>query len=99
MASNLDVVQRLVFAVIHHDDADTAGQALVEAGHRATRIDAQGGFLRRGNAVFMVGVGIEQVDDVIATLRSVSTHASGQSGTGSAYGIVFVVPVDAFDRL
>ena len=47
----------------------------------------------------MVGVGIEQVDDVIATLRSVSTHASGQSGTGSAYGIVFVVPVDAFDRL
>ena len=99
MASSLDAVQRLVFAVIHHDDANTAGQALVEAGYRATRIDAQGGFLRRGNAVFMVGVGTEQVDDVIATLRSVSIHASGQSETGSAYGIVFVVPVDAFDRL
>tara|TARA_Y100000588_G_scaffold207717_2_gene221603 strand:+ start:3594 stop:3893 length:300 start_codon:yes stop_codon:yes gene_type:complete len=99
VASNIDDVQRLVFAVIHHDDADPAGQALVAAGYRATRIDSQGGFLRRGNAVFMVGVGIEQVDDVIATLRSVSTHASGQSGSGSAYGIVFVVPVDAFDRL
>ena len=99
MASNLDAVQRLVFAVVHHDDADTAGQTLVKAGYRVTRIDSQGGFLRRGNAVFMVGVGIEQVDDVIEKLRSVSTHGSGQSGTGSAYGIVFVVRVDAFDRL
>lgn len=99
MAGSIDEVQRLVFAVIHRDDADGVTQALVESGYRATRIDAQGGFLRRGNAVFMVGVGAEQVDDVIELVRGAAQHASGESKSGSAYGIVFVVRVDAFARL
>jgi uncharacterized protein YaaQ len=94
-----DDVQRLIFAIVHRDDADGVTQALVESGYRATRIDAQGGFLRRGNAVFMVGVAAEQVDDVIERIRGASRRASGQSEGGSAYGIVFVVRVDAFARL
>ena len=99
MAGNVDEVQRLVFAIVHRDDAEGVTQALVEAGFRATRIDAQGGFLRRGNAVFMVGVAAEQVDDVIERVRGAARHASGQSKSGSTYGIVFVVRVDAFARL
>lgn len=99
MAASPDEVQRLVFAIVHRDDADSVTQALVESGFRATRIDAQGGFLRRGNAVFMVGVGAKLVDDVIEKVRGAARHASGQSKSGSAYGIVFVVRVDAFARL
>ena len=99
MAGSVDEVQRLIFAVVHRDDADGVTQALVESGYRATRIDAQGGFLRRGNAVFMVGVAAEQVDDVIERVRGAAQRASGQSKGGSAYGIVFVVRVDAFARL
>lgn len=99
MAASPDEVQRLIFAVVHRDDAESVTRILVESGYRATRIDAQGGFLRRGNAVFMVGVAAEQVDDVIAKVRGAAPHASGQSKSGSAYGIVFVVRVDAFARL
>lgn len=99
MAGSIDEVQRLIFAVVHRDDAESVTRILVESGYRATRIDAQGGFLRRGNAVFMVGVAAEQVDDVIAKVRGAAPHASGQSRSGSAYGIVFVVRVDAFARL
>ena len=99
MAGNPDEVQRLIFAVVHRDDAEGVTRVLVESGYRATRIDAQGGFLRRGNAVFMVGVGAEQVDDVIEKIRGAAPHASGQSKSGSTYGIVFVVRVDAFARL
>ncbi|MCY3896632.1 MAG: cyclic-di-AMP receptor [Chloroflexi bacterium] len=99
MAASIDDVQRLIFAVVHRDDADGVTQALVESGYRATRIDAQGGFLRRGNAVFMVGVAAEQVDDVIQRVRGAAHRASGQSKGGSSYGIVFVVRVDAFARL
>lgn len=99
MTASLDDVQRLIFAVVHREDADGVTQALVESGYRATRVDAQGGFLRRGNAVFMVGVAAGQVDDVIERVRGAARHASGQSKSGSAYGIVFVVRVDAFARL
>ncbi len=99
MADTQDEVQRLIFAVVHRDDAEGVTRILVESGYRATRIDAQGGFLRRGNAVFMVGVVAEQVDDVIEKIRGAAPHASGQSKRGSTYGIVFVVRVDAFARL
>lgn len=99
MTASVDEVQRLVFAIVHRDDAEGVTRVLVGSGYRATRIDAQGGFLRRGNAVFMVGVGAEQVDDVIEKVRGAAKHASGQSKSGSAYGIVFVVRVDAFARL
>ena len=99
MAGSLDEVQRLIFAVVHRDDADGVTQALVESGYRATRIDAQGGFLRRGNAVFMIGVAAEQVDDVLKQVRGAARRASGQSKSGSTYGIVFVVRVEAFARL
>jgi len=99
VAASPDEVQRLIFAVVHRDDAESVTRILVESGYRATRIDAQGGFLRRGNAVFMVGVAAEQVDDVIEKVRGAARHASGQSKSGSAYGIVFVVRVDAFARL
>ena len=47
----------------------------------------------------MVGVAAEQVDDVIERVRGAAQRASGQSKGGSAYGIVFVVRVDAFARL
>ncbi len=99
VAKGSDDVERLIFAVVHRDDAEAVTQALVESSYGATRIDAQGGFLRRGNAIFMVGVGAAQVDDVIERIRAAATHASGQSKSGSAYGIVFVVRVDAFARL
>ena len=74
-------------------------QALVDAGYGVTRITAQGGFLRRGNAVFVVGVAQSAVDAVIDLLKQAAHQAAGADAGGSAYGIVFVVRAGQFARL
>ena len=99
MDDSTEDVQRLMFAVIHRDDVEAVRDSLNTSGYRFTRGDAQGGFLRRGNSVFMVGVSADQVDDALEKMRAAAQHASSQSDEGSQYGVVFVVRVDAFARL
>ncbi len=94
-----DEIDRLVCAVVHNDDANRVNQALVDAGYGVTRITAQGGFLRRGNAVFVIGVAQSAVDAVIAVLKQAAHQAAGADAGGSAYGIVFVVRAGQFARL
>lgn len=99
MDDSTEDVQRLMFAVIHRDDVEAVRDSLNNSGYRFTRVDAQGGFLRRGNSVFMVGVHADQVDDALEKMRAAVQHASSRSDEGSQYGVVFVVRVDAFARL
>ena len=99
MDDSTEDVQRLMFAVIHRDDVEAVRDSLNTSGYRFTRVDAQGGFLRRGNSVFMVGGHADQVDDALEKMRAAAQHASSQSDEGSQYGVVFVVRVDAFARL
>jgi len=61
---------KLILAVVHSDDADPLLNALMEKGHRATRINTAGGFLREGNATVLIGVEDHQVDDTIAVIRA-----------------------------
>ena len=89
----------MVLAIVHPDDADRVNQTLVEAGYGATRMNAQGGFLRRGNAVFMVGVPSDQVDDVIDIVRRNCEQPAGEGQGGSVYGILFVLQVSSHARL
>ena len=99
MDDSTEDVQRLMFAVIHRDDVEAVRDSLNTSGYRFTRVDAQGGFLRRGNSVFMVGVSADQVDDALEKMRAAAQHASSRSDEGSPYGVVFVVRVDAVARL
>ena len=99
MDDSTEDVQRLMFAVIHRDDVEAVRDSLNTSGYRFTRVDAQGGFLRRGNSVFMVGVSADQVDDALEKMRAAAQHAASHSDEGSQYGVVFVVRVDAFARL
>ncbi len=94
-----DDVQRLIITVVHRDDAEQVNQALIDATFGTTRIDAQGGFLRRGNAVLMVGVRADQVDGAIEIIRSNSSERDAADGGGSTYGIVFVVRVAGHERM
>lgn len=59
----------LVLAIVHNDDADAATRALLTAGHRVTRINSAGGFLRRGNVTLLIGVEPAQVDNVFQIIR------------------------------
>lgn len=92
-------VNRLIVVIVHSDDADQVNQALVEAGYGATRINAQGGFLRRGNAVFMIGIASDQVDDAINRIRAVCSQPAAESPDRSTYGILFVLRLDGHTQL
>lgn len=59
----------LVLAIVHNDDADAVTRAILAAGHRVTRINTAGGFLRRGNVTLLIGVEPAGVDSVLQIIR------------------------------
>jgi uncharacterized protein YaaQ len=60
---------KLVVAIVHNDDAGACTTALNDGGFEVTRLNTSGGFLQKGNATLLVGVGDEHVDDVIDIVR------------------------------
>ena len=62
--------QKLLLVIASDSDADSLIQKLVQRGYPATKVSSTGGFLRRGNATVFSGVDAEDVDSVIAIIRS-----------------------------
>ena len=62
--------QKLLVVIASDDDADTLIRRLVERGYPATKVSSTGGFLRRGSATILSGVNAEDVDNVLAIIRS-----------------------------
>lgn len=60
---------KLVVAIVNADDAGELVSRLAEEGHRATRIKSIGGFLRRQNATFLIGVSDHDLDSVLRVIR------------------------------
>ncbi|GAC1433949.1 MAG: cyclic-di-AMP receptor [Chloroflexota bacterium] len=58
-------MKKLLIAIVQHDDASALTRALTSHGYRTTRYASHGGFLRRGNETFLIGVDEEQVEDVL----------------------------------
>lgn len=92
-------VDRLLCAVVHNDDANPVNDALVAAGFRTTRINAQGGFLRRGNAVFLIGIRQDALDQALQLVRGACTHRAADAPDGALYGVAFVIRASAFARI
>jgi uncharacterized protein YaaQ len=74
-------IMNLVLSIVQNEDAEPVTRALLAAGHRVTRINTAGGFLRRGNVTLLVGVDETQVDDV---LRIIGANCRPQPQTASA---------------
>ena len=62
--------QKLLVIIASNDDADSLIRKLVERGYPATKVSSTGGFLKRGNATIFSGVDAEDVDRVIAIIRT-----------------------------
>ena len=58
-------VMKLIFAIIHDDDADNVTDALSTEGYSATKLCSSGGFLRAGNTTLLIGVEEDKVSKVI----------------------------------
>ncbi len=64
---------KLVVAIVHSEDTGALLGALLERGHRATRLSSSGGFLRQANVTIMVGVDDDKVEEVLALIRATCT--------------------------
>ena len=62
--------QKLLIVIASDRDADFLIQKLVQRGYPATKVSSTGGFLRRGNATIFSGVDAQDVDSVLAIIRS-----------------------------
>ncbi|HZT96333.1 MAG TPA: cyclic-di-AMP receptor [Chloroflexota bacterium] len=60
---------KLVLTIVHADDASELSSQLAEAGFGVTRIKSLGGFLKKHNATFLMGVTDHQLETVLQIIR------------------------------
>ena len=91
---------KLVMAIVQDQDAGKVVDDLIASEFRVTRINAAGGFLRRGNAILLVGVDDEKIDEVIQIIdQNSQTRPAGEAGVTIGAGTVFVLRVGEFIRV
>lgn len=92
---------KMILAVVQNVDADTVIDALLDGGHRTTRLASTGGFLREGNTTLLIGVEDAAVDTVIdifrRTTRSHPTSGTQPRNMGGA--TIFVLNLEQHERL
>ena len=97
------IAMNLVIAIVQSAEADAVVQALLAAGHRLTRINTAGGFLRRGNATLLIGVEPEHLEEVLALIQAncrLHTEANPVAEGMPMYGAtVFVLDASHFFRV
>lgn len=60
---------KLVFAIVHNEDAGALVDALLKQDYRTTRLQSSGGFLKQSNACVVVGAEDDHVDSVLGIIR------------------------------
>jgi uncharacterized protein YaaQ len=60
----------LVLSIVRNEDVDRVVGGLLAAGHRVTRINTAGVFLRRRNVTLLVGVEEDKVDEVLQIIQA-----------------------------
>ncbi len=99
---------KLVLAVVSNQAADRITDALLAAGFRTTRLASTGGFRREGNTTLMMGLDDEDVEPVLAILKSGVHTAASKKAAALALanseqpigrGAVLVLPLESSFRL
>ncbi len=86
---------KLIIAIVKDSDAPNVTDALVEQQYGVTRIASTGGFLRRGNVTLLIGVEVDQVEQVFDIIRE---HCQPPDA-GQHKATVFVLPAEDFVKL
>ncbi len=94
---------KLIVAIVQGEDADDVIRAMLAAGHRLTRINTTGGFLRRGNATLLIGVKDDQIDEVVALMQATTRRRTESSpiekGIPEFTATIFVLDATHFIRI
>ena len=67
---------KLIFAIVHNDDAPIVTSELINAGFHSTKIASTGGFLSSGNTTFITGVDDDKVQSVVDLISAHSKRHS-----------------------
>ena len=88
--------KRLIITLLRNADGEDVLQALLNANYRVTRIASTGGFMRRGNSTFLIGVEKDQVEAAVQIVRK---HSAPAIDPGLKRATVFVLKVDQFEQI
>ncbi len=87
---------KLILAIIFNADAvDPLAQALLGSDYAVTKVSSIGGFLRRQNTTFLIGVEEARLPDAMTLIRSVCAPFSRPEGHAAT---IFVLDVAEFTR-
>jgi uncharacterized protein YaaQ len=87
-------MSKLILAIIFNIDAvDPLLQALLAREYSVTKVSSMGGFLRRQNTTFVIGVKEPRLEDAMTIIREVCSPFSGPEGHAVT---IFVLDVDEF---
>ncbi|WP_054951426.1 cyclic-di-AMP receptor [Numidum massiliense] len=56
--------------------------------YRVTKLASEGGFLKKGNATFLIGVDDDKVEDVLSLVQEISEEKGGGTPADRALAIV-----------
>ena len=68
---------KLLFAIVHAEDAGVLVDALLDKEFRTTRLQSSGGFLKQSNATIVLAVEDERVEDALGIIRE-NCHSRSQ---------------------
>ena len=89
-------MSKLILAIIFNTDAvDPLLQELLAKDYSVTKISSMGGFLRRDNTTFVIGVEAARLPDAMTIIRDVCSPYSGPEGHAAT---IFVLDVTEFAR-
>ncbi len=93
---------KLLMAIVRDDYAADVSYALTNEGFSSTRVSTTGGFWRRGNVTFLIGVEDAQVEQALSIIDAnagpeVETK-NAPEGHPPHRATVFVINTEAFER-
>ena len=89
-------MSKLILAIIFNVDAvEPLSQALLAQGYSVTKIGSTGGFLRRENTTFVIGVETARLPGAMTIIRDVCSPYSRPEGHAAT---MFVLDVTEFAR-
>lgn len=103
---------KMIVAIIQSKDSNRLRKAFNDANVQMTQLSTTGGFLREGNATFLIGVKDDRVQEVLDIIKKnakareqyVTSQMHMDVEGGSAFPVnvqiggatVFILPVDQF---
>ncbi len=89
-------MKKLILAIIFNAEVvDSLAQALITQDYSITKISSTGGFLRRQNTTFVIGVDEDRLAGALSIIREVCNPFSRPEGHAAT---IFVLDVAEFVR-